>query len=100
MTTNCPRPAAPHILVLGCRFAAVYLSLPGLMRRLPIAVCLLCPVPAHVYFILSLPVPLDLLAMLTAICTEHSPHSSRFAWLGCAQAQAHAQAKAKCDLIL
>lgn len=49
----------------------------------PSAFCLLpafhlCPVPAHVYFILSLPVPLELRSMLTAICMEPSRRS---AWL-------------------
>lgn len=46
--------------------------------HLPLATRLLCAVLAHVYSILSLPVPLDLRGMLTAICMESS---SCLAWL-------------------
>lgn len=52
--------------------------LPSATCHFPLATCLLCAVLAHVYSILSLPVPLDLRGMLTAICMESS---SCLAWL-------------------
>lgn len=107
-----------HFCLASPRFA-VYLSLPGLMRcpplppsirlfhlpsatchschscHLPLATRLLCAVLAHVYSILSLPVPLDLRGMLTAICMESS---SCLAWLDASTPllPSSARAKAKC----
>lgn len=52
--------------------------LPLAACHLPLATGLLRAVLAHVYSILSLPVPLDLRGMLTAICMESS---SCLAWL-------------------
>lgn len=66
-------PSLPALLLLLLVF-----HLPSATCHFPLATCLLCAVLAHVYSILSLPVPLDLRGMLTAICMESS---SCLAWL-------------------